>query len=51
METGWTGMNEVEIEVLIDGADQANILAARRKPVPDRARGAAFRYGLEVEER
>ena len=54
METGWTGMNEVEIEgAEIDGVpDQANILAALRKPVPDRILlvAQAFRYGLEVEE-
>ncbi|MEC9186094.1 MAG: carbamoyl-phosphate synthase large subunit, partial [Pseudomonadota bacterium] len=54
METDWTGMNEVEIEgAEIDGVpDQANILAALRKPVPDRILlvAQAFRYGLEVEE-
>ncbi|MEC8172467.1 MAG: carbamoyl-phosphate synthase large subunit, partial [Pseudomonadota bacterium] len=54
METDWTGMNEVEIEgAEIDGVpDQANILAALRKSVPDRILlvAQAFRYGLEVEE-
>ncbi|MEC8370391.1 MAG: carbamoyl-phosphate synthase large subunit, partial [Pseudomonadota bacterium] len=54
METDWTGMNEVEIEgAEIEGVpDQANILAALRKPVPDRILlvAQAFRYGLEVEE-
>ena len=54
METDWTGMNEVEIEgAEIDGVpDQANILAALRKPVPDRILlvAQAFRYGLEVED-
>ncbi|MBG05701.1 MAG: carbamoyl phosphate synthase large subunit [Rhodospirillaceae bacterium] len=54
METDLTGMNEVEIEgAEIDGVpDQANILAALRKPVPDRILlvAQAFRYGLEVED-
>jgi len=54
METDLTGMNEVEIEgAEIDGVpDRANILAALRKPVPDRILlvAQAFRYGLEVEE-
>ncbi len=54
METDLTGLNEVEIEgAKIDGQlGQANILAALRKPVPDRILlvAQAFRHGLEVEE-
>ncbi|MEE2689097.1 MAG: carbamoyl-phosphate synthase large subunit [Pseudomonadota bacterium] len=53
METGLTGMNEVEIEgAEIDGiVNKANILAALRRPVPDRILlvAQAFRHGLDVE--
>ena len=53
METGLTGMNEVPIEgAEVNGvADKANILAALRRPVPDRILlvAQAFRYGLDVE--
>ena len=53
METDLTGMNEVEIDgAEVDGVvDQANILAALRRPVPDRILlvAQAFRYGLDVE--
>jgi len=54
METDLTGLNEVEIEgAEIEGqSGRANILAALRKPVPDRILlvAQAFRHGLEVEE-
>ena len=54
METGLTGLNEALIEgAEIDGRpNRDNILAALRKPVPDRNLlvAQAFRYGLEVEE-
>ena len=53
METDLTGINEVEIDgAEVDGVvDQANILAALRRPVPDRILlvAQAFRYGLDVE--
>ena len=53
METDLTGLNEVEIEgAEVDGVvDKANILAALRRPVPDRILlvAQAFRYGLDVE--
>ena len=53
METDLTGMNEVPIEgAEVDGVvDKANILAALRRPVPDRILlvAQAFRYGLDVE--
>jgi carbamoyl-phosphate synthase large subunit len=53
METDLTGLNEVEIEgAERDGVvDKANILAALRRPVPDRILlvAQAFRYGLDVD--
>ena len=54
METGLTGLNEVAIEGAegAGGVDRGNILAALRRPVPDRLLlvAQAFRHGIEVEE-
>ena len=51
METGLTGLNEVEIEDAGDG-DRDAIRAALAKPTPDRLLtvAQAFRFALELEE-
>jgi carbamoyl-phosphate synthase large subunit len=51
METGLTGLNEIEIEDAGDG-DRDAIRAALAKPTPDRLLtvAQAFRFGLELEE-
>jgi len=52
METGLTGLNEVEIPGYADGGDKGAVLAALARPAPDRLLviAQAFRAGLSVEE-
>ncbi len=53
METGLTGLDEVELPVNEDGVvDKAGAIAALSEPVPDRLLrvAQAFRLGLTVEE-
>ncbi|MFZ0693387.1 MAG: carbamoyl-phosphate synthase large subunit, partial [Alphaproteobacteria bacterium] len=52
METGLTGLNEVEIPNAAAGKDRDAIRAALAKPTPDRLLviAQAFRFGLSVEE-
>ncbi len=53
METGLTGLDEVELPVDADGVvDRAGAIAALSEPVPDRLLrvAQAFRLGLTVEE-
>jgi carbamoyl-phosphate synthase large subunit len=52
METGLTGLNEVEIPGYADGGDKATVLAALARPTPDRLLviAQAFRAGLSVAE-
>ncbi len=49
METGLTGLNEIEIK---DAPDKAALVAALARPTPDRVLtiAQAFRHGLSVEE-
>ncbi|HKU95834.1 MAG TPA: carbamoyl-phosphate synthase large subunit [Vineibacter sp.] len=49
METGLTGLNEIEIK---DAPDKAALIAALARPTPDRVLtiAQAFRHGLSVEE-
>ncbi len=49
METGLTGLNEIEIK---DAPDKAALIAALARPTPDRILtiAQAFRHGLSVEE-
>jgi carbamoyl-phosphate synthase large subunit len=49
METGLTGLNEIEIK---GAPDKAALVAALSRPTPDRILviAQAFRYGLSVEE-
>jgi carbamoyl-phosphate synthase large subunit len=49
METGLTGLNEIEIR---DAPDKAALVAALARPTPDRVLtiAQAFRHGLSVEE-
>jgi carbamoyl-phosphate synthase large subunit len=52
METGLTGLNEVEIANAAGGKDRDAIRAALARPTPDRLLviAQAFRFGLSVEE-
>ena len=52
LETGLTGLNEVEIPGYADGGDKGAVLAALARPAPDRLLviAQAFRAGLSVEE-
>jgi len=52
METGLTGLNEVEIPGYADGGDKGAVLAALARPAPDRLLviAQAFRARLSVEE-
>jgi carbamoyl-phosphate synthase large subunit len=52
METGLTGLNEVEIPNAAAGKDQDAIRAALARPTPDRLLviAQALRFGLSVEE-
>ncbi|HEX2891675.1 carbamoyl-phosphate synthase large subunit [Vineibacter terrae] len=49
METGLTGLNEIEIK---DAPDKAALVAALARPTPDRVLtiAQAFRHGLSVDE-
>jgi len=52
METGLTGLNEVDIPNAAGGKDRDAIRAALARPTPDRLLviAQAFRFGLSVEE-
>jgi carbamoyl-phosphate synthase large subunit len=52
METGLTGLNEVEIPNAAGGKNRDDIRAALAKPTPDRLLtiAQAFRFGLSIDE-